>query len=172
MKRYFLNTIKAATIILPMLLFVVLIACQSKADATKAPNFHLLDVNGNLVSLSDYKGKVVLLNFFATYCPPCRVEMRDFVKLQNKYGPKGFVVLAISVDQNPHIVLPRFVRAMRLNFPVLIATSKVIKDYGDIYALPVTFIIDRNQRIIKSFLGMVTEERIEPIIVKALGTDI
>jgi len=168
-KIYWKDMFKISGVIFAILVFVVLVACQSKADEAKAPNFSLLNLQGDLVSLSDYKGKVVLLNFFATYCPPCRIEMSDFVELQRKYGPKGFVVLAISVDQNPHIVLPRFVEAMRLNFPVLIATSKVLEDYGDIYALPVTFIIDRDQKIMKRFLGMVTKDMVEPLIEKALG---
>ncbi len=170
MKRIYLkNIVKVSAVVLPLLFFIAAVACQSKADETQAPNFSLLNLQGDLVSLSDYKGKVVLVNFFATYCPPCRLEMTDFVELQKEYGPKGFIILAISVDQNPQIVLPRFIRAMKLNFPVLIATSKVIKDYGNIYGLPVTFVIDKDQRIMKRFMGMVTRDMLVPLIEKGLG---
>ncbi len=169
-KRIYVKEIfKVSGIIFAILVFVVLVACQSKADDARAPNFSLLNLQGDLVSLSDYKGKVVLVNFFATYCPPCRLEMSDFVELQKEYGPRGFVVLAISVDQNPQIVLPRFAEAMKLNFPVLIATSKVIKDYGNIYGLPVSFLIDRDQKIMKRFMGMVTKDMLVPLIEKGLG---
>ncbi len=149
--------------------FVTLLpACQSKAGSSSAPDFELLNLQGNMVSLADYKGKVVLLNFFATYCPPCRMEIPDFVKLQDKYAKEGFVVIGISVDQNAESVLPDFIARLGINYPILLATQKVLKDYGDIYALPSTFIIDRGQNIVKQFTGLVSSTDVEPLIKKAL----
>ncbi len=146
------------------LLLLITSACQGKADDEHAPGFTLLNLKGDAVELSDYKDKVVLINFFATYCPPCRMEMPDFVRLQKEYGPKGFQVVAISVDNNPEMVLPLFIQRLGINFPVLLGTSKVLKDYGNIYALPVTFILDREHRIKKRFMGMVSEEDLKPVL--------
>ena len=152
-----------------LVLLTALPACSSKASSQEAPDFTLLNLNGDEVHLSDYRGKVVLLNFFATYCPPCRMEMPEFVDLQREYGPKGFKVIAVSVDEDPQQVLPPFIQRMGLNFPVLMATSKVIADYGNIYALPQTFVIDRQQRIVRHFTGMITRSMVEPLIKDVLG---
>lgn len=148
---------------------IMLPACQTDANSGKAPDFTLLNLQNETVSLSDFRGKVVILNFWATYCPPCRVEIPDFIRLQNQHGKDGLVVLGISTDPNGSQVLPRFVQAMEINYPVLLATSKVIEDYGNIYALPVTFVMDRDHKILKQYTGMVTQEELTPIVREALG---
>lgn len=148
---------------------ILLTACQGNADPTNAPDFTLLNLQDESVNLSDYKGQVVLINFFSTKCPPCRVEIPDFIRLQDQYGSKGFAVIGISVDQNGKRILPGFAQALRINYPILLATSKVIRDYGNIYALPASFLIDRDHRILKHYTGMVTKDELEPIIVNALG---
>ncbi len=147
-----------------------LAACQGSADPSKAPDFTLLNFQDESVNLSDYRGQIVLINFFSTNCPPCRVEIPDFIHLQGQYGSKGFAVIGISVDQNGKRILPGFVQTLRINYPILLATSKVIRDYGNIYALPASFLIDRDHRILKHYTGMVTRDELEPIIVNALGT--
>lgn len=159
------------SIITPLFLAaaVVLTACSSGAEAPKAPNFTLLNLEDKPVRLSDFSGQVVFINFFATYCPPCRLELPDFVRLQERYRDKGFVVLGISVDQDWEKVMPFFIKALEINFPVLRATPAVLKDYGDIFALPTSFLIGRDGRIIKEFKGMVTESEIEPLIIAALS---
>ncbi len=164
-----LNAIKHLALALAFV--TTLTACNSTASSQQAPDFTLLNLNGDEVRLSDYRGKVVLLNFFATYCPPCRMEMSDFVRLQNKYAKDGFTVIAISVDENAPSVLPPFIQRLKLNFPVLLATSKVIADYGNIYALPQTFLIDKEQKVVKHYTGMITEAIIEPLIKEALGLE-
>lgn len=148
---------------------ILMPACQSNADSQKAPDFTLLDLKNNTVNLSDFKNKVILLNFFATYCPPCRMEIPDFIALHKKYGKEGFTVLGISVDESPTVILPPFIKRLKINFPVLQATSKVLEDYGNVYALPRTFILDRDHKIIRDYTGMVYEEEIKPVIKKALG---
>ncbi|UKL14185.1 TlpA disulfide reductase family protein [Dissulfurimicrobium hydrothermale] len=162
-------SIKLLTVFFFLVAIVHVSACRGMANPVKAPDFTLLNLENKKVSLSDFKGKVVLLNFWATYCPPCRAEMPDFIALQNKYASKGFNVIGISVDEDWQEVLPSFVKAMKVNYPILIANTKVLKDYGDIYALPATFIIDREQKIVKSYTGMVTQDEIEPVILKALN---
>ncbi|PXF55753.1 MAG: hypothetical protein C4B57_01755 [Deltaproteobacteria bacterium] len=148
---------------------ILLSACQGEADPSRAPDFMLLNLRDESVNLSQYRGQVVLINFFATSCPPCRAEIPDFISLQDKYGSKGFTVIGISVDQNGKRILTRFVKALGINYPVLLATSKVIRDYGNVYALPASFLIDRNHRILKHYTGMVTRHELEPVIVNALG---
>ncbi len=164
-----MNNIRMTTLVgLLMALLVLMPACQGKTEVSSAPGFTLLNLAGNTVSLSDFEGKVVLLNFFATYCPPCRMEIPDFVRLQQEFGPKGFVVIGISVDNDGERILPPFVERLGINYPVLLATTKVLKDYGNIYALPVTFILDRDHKIVKKYTGMVNEEELRPIILKLL----
>ncbi len=147
-----------------LVLLILMPACQGKTEMSMAPEFTLLNLAGNTVNLSDYSGKVVLINFFATYCPPCRMEIPDFVKLQKEFGPEGFVVIGISVDNDGERVLPPFVEKLGINYPILLATSKVLQDYGNIYALPVTFILDKNHKIVQKITGMVNEEELRPII--------
>jgi len=159
-----MSLIKSIFLSLLISFITLLPACQGKADEAHAPGFSLLNLSGDLVSLSDYRGKVVLINFFATYCPPCRVEMTDFVNLQKMYAKKGFTVIAISVDNEPQKMLPAFIERLGLNFPVLLATTKVLKDYGNIYALPSTFILDRDHKIVRKITGMVNQEEMEPVI--------
>ncbi len=162
---------KRLPVLLVTILFclVLLPACQSSADSQKAPDFTLLDLHNKTVRLSDFDGKVVMINFFATYCPPCRMEIPDFVKLQKKYEKEGFTVIGITVDENPTVMLPPFMERLGINYPVLQATNKVLRDYRNVYALPRTFILDREHHIIRDYTGMVTEEEIEPIIKQALG---
>jgi len=156
-------------VFLSLMGIILLPACQGNADPSKAPDFTLLNLQDESVNLSKYKGQVVLINFFSTNCPPCRVEIPDFIRLQDQYGSKGFAVIGISVDQNGKRILPGFVQALRINYPILLATSKVIRDYGNIYALPASFLIDKNHLILKHYTGMVTKDELEPIIVNALG---
>lgn len=156
-------------VFLSLIGLILLPACQGSADHSRAPDFTLLNLQDESVNLSEYKGQVVLINFFATNCPPCRAEIPGFVRLQDQYGSKGFAIIGISVDQNGKRILPGFAQALRINYPILLATSKVIRDYGNIYALPASFLIDRDRRILKHYTGMVTKDELEPIIVNALG---
>ncbi len=165
------NTKKSIILLTALLTIACVSACADNADSSTAPDFTLLNLQGETVSLADFKGKAVLVNFFATYCPPCRAEIPDFVDLQKKYRAKGFVVIGISVDENGPFVLPPFIQALDINYPVLMATSKVIADYGNIYALPQSFMLDTRHRIVKHFMGMVTREDLEPLIKEALEKD-
>jgi cytochrome c biogenesis protein CcmG/thiol:disulfide interchange protein DsbE len=134
-----------------------------------AKSFALLNYDNQLVNLSDFKDKMLLVNFFATYCPPCRAEMPDFIRLQEKYGDKGFNVIAISVDNEYDRLIPHFVKAAKINFPVLRATRQVVKDYGNVFALPVSFLLNKEHKIIEKINGPVSIEDIEPVIKKELG---
>jgi cytochrome c biogenesis protein CcmG/thiol:disulfide interchange protein DsbE len=111
-----------------------------------APSFTRIDLNDRQVSLAGYRGKVVLLNFWATWCAPCLTEMPRFVAWQQKYGGRGLQVIGISMDdeEQPVRILSQ---KYRLNYPVIMGDEKIGEMYGGILGLPVTFLIDRSGRI-------------------------
>ena len=126
-----------------------------------APAFTLKDMNGADVSLADFKGQVVLLNFWATWCGPCRYEIPTFVKLQDKYrGRVAF--LGLSVD-DPVEKLKPFAEKYSVNYPLLVGLGREdLQDaYGPIYGIPITVLIDRQGNICKSHAGLATEEQLE-----------
>lgn len=122
------------------------------SDANRAPDFTLRNMDGELVSLSDFNGKVVILNFWATWCAPCREEIPGFIELQTKYD-RDLVILGISVDMDGPTVVPPYAEKMGINYPVLYATTEIMTDYGGITGIPTSFILDRNLVIQRSYLG-------------------
>jgi thiol-disulfide isomerase/thioredoxin len=117
---------------------------SSAADLKKAaPDWQLSDVDGKPVKLSDFKGKVVILDFWATWCPPCRTEIPSFVAFQKKYEDKSFTVIGVSLDERGPSVVKSFMRSFGMNYPVVMGTPKIVLDYGGITAIPTTFVIDR-----------------------------
>jgi peroxiredoxin len=132
-------------------------------DAPKANlDFTLKDMHGNDVKLSDYKGKVVLLNFWATWCGPCRLEIPSFVELQEKYKAQGFEVLGVSVDDPPE-ALPPFAKQFKINYPLLVGRERedVQNAFGPIFAVPITAIIGRDGRVCIKHIGPVPKEQFE-----------
>ena len=117
-----------------------------------APDFTLSDIEGRKLALSDYKGKIVLLNFWATWCTPCRAEIPHFVEMQNKYGPQGFQVIGISMDDSAKPV-HEFYQQYKLNYPVAVGDDQLANRFGGILGLPVNFLIDRQGRIHSKHLG-------------------
>ncbi|NPA41658.1 MAG: TlpA family protein disulfide reductase [Aquificae bacterium] len=120
-----------------------------------APDFKLKTLDGKEVSLSDYRGKVVLINFWATWCPPCREEMPLFESVYRKYKDKGFEILAISTDASIDPVR-KFVREFKLSFPILYDDKNVVNLYS-VQGLPTSFLIDREGKIVKVRLGKYKE---------------
>jgi len=121
----------------------------------QAPDFKLKTLDGKEVSLSDYRGKVVLINFWATWCPPCREEMPLFERVYKKYRDKGFEILAISTDTSTEPV-KKFVKEYKLSFLILMDADNVSGLYG-IQGLPTSFLIDREGKIVKVRLGKYKE---------------
>lgn len=112
-----------------------------------APDWQLQDLEGKSVRLSDFKGKVVVLNFWATWCPPCRREIPDFVALQKQYADKGLVIIGVSLDEGGAAVVKPFVKKMGINYPVVMGDQKTMAAYGGIQVVPTTFIIDKTGKL-------------------------
>lgn len=123
-----------------------------------APAFTLTDIKGEKLSLDSFRGKVVLLNFWATWCGPCREEIPGFVQLQQHYGPQGFQILGISMDDSPGPVGP-FYKEFHMNYPVAMGNAKLGALYGGIYGLPTSFLIGRDGRIYDDVPGEVDMAR-------------
>jgi cytochrome c biogenesis protein CcmG/thiol:disulfide interchange protein DsbE len=132
-------------------------------DAPRADlDFTLKDMDGNDVTLSDLKGQVVLLNFWATWCAPCRLEIPWFVEFQEKYKDKGLRVVGVSVDDPPEALLP-FARQFKVNYPLLVGRDRedVQTAFGPIFGVPITVIIGRDGRICVKHVGPVGKEQFE-----------
>ncbi len=134
-----------------------------------APPFSLTDVFGHKLSLADYHGKVVLLDFWATWCPPCRMEIPGFIQLQRQYGSEGFQVIGISMDDSVQPVIP-FYKQFGMNYPVAMGSSQLAGLYGGIIGLPTTFLIGRDGRIYDKVPGAVDEQHFTVEIKSLLAT--
>jgi thiol-disulfide isomerase/thioredoxin len=115
-------------------------------------DFTLKSIEGKSVKLSDFKGKIVIVDFWATWCMPCREGIPDLIALQNEY--KDVQVIGITVDQNPMEVVPSFVKEFKINYPILLSDSNVLQQYGGIDAIPTSFIISKDGKIIKKYVGL------------------
>jgi len=122
-------------------------------DFKKAPEFALLDIDGSINKLSDFKGKVIILDFWATWCPPCRAEIPHFVELYDEYKNKGLEVIGVSLDSNPEKALPPFIEEYDINYTMLVSDRGVTDSYGGVRSIPTTFVIDREGRIRKKYIG-------------------
>ncbi len=135
----------------------------SKPASTRnaAPAFILKDVDGKPVSLADYKGKVVLLNFWATWCGPCKIEIPWFIEFQKTYKDKGFTVIGVALDDEGWEAVKPYISDKQVNYPVVTGTTAVEQLYGGIDALPTTFIIDKEGRIANTHVGLVSRKEYE-----------
>jgi thiol-disulfide isomerase/thioredoxin len=133
-----------------------------------APVFSLSDLSGRPLSLSDYKGKVVVLDFWATWCEPCRIEIPGFVEMQNRYGSQGLAMIGISMDDGPGPVV-EFYRQFKMNYPVALGNERLGELYGGIFGLPTTFLIGRDGRIYAKHVGATDPARIEEEVKQLLA---
>jgi len=132
---------------------VAIIACDTKPRKIKgmATDFTLKNLDGKEISLSDFKGKVIMLDFWATWCPPCVKAVPELITLHEKYKAEGFEVIGISMDHSVGDARS-FVKDKNVPYTVLMSSSKVEKQYG-VINIPVTFLIDRSGKVVKKHLG-------------------
>ena len=133
---------------------VVHAAVKPEKDRKAAPDFTLKDANGASVKLSDYKGKVVLLDFWATWCGPCKIEIPWFIEFEQTYKDKGFAVVGVSMDEDGWSVVKPYIQERKVNYRVLLGTEMLSQLYGGLDALPSTFLIDRTGRIASVHIGL------------------
>jgi peroxiredoxin len=134
-----------------------------------APSFVLKDAGGKPISLTAYKGKVVLLNFWATWCAPCRIEMPRFEEFSNKYQSRGLVVIGVSLDDGGWKTVQPALAKLKITYSVVLGDSKVSNSYGMADLLPVTFLIDRTGKIQAVKEGFGKKEEFESTIEKLLA---
>jgi peroxiredoxin len=132
------------------------------------PEWSLKDVKGKTVRTADFKGKVVILNFWATWCGPCRAEIPNFIALQKQYEKQGLVIVGLSVDEDGADVVKLFAQRLGMNYPVVLADQKIQEAFGGIEAVPTTFIIDHDGRVLKKHPGFTDKDafqkEIEPLL--------
>lgn len=123
------------------------------------PDFSLVSVeDGTVIDSKNLKGKVLLINFFATWCPPCRQEIPDLIEFQEKYGDQGFSVIGISTDQGGPELLKKFIKKMKINYPIVLAAAETPHDFGNIIGIPTNFLINRSGKIVSRYDGYVDHE--------------
>jgi thiol-disulfide isomerase/thioredoxin len=136
--------------------------------AGAVPDFTLPDLSGTAVRLSDYRGKVVLLDFWATWCGPCRMEIPHFLELTSKYGERGFVVVGVAMDETGAEVVRPFVEKYRITYPIVLGDAYTANRFGGVSALPTTLLLDREGRQVRKYVGYrdlkVFEQDIAPLL--------
>ena len=135
-----------------LLLFLV----QAAPAASQMPSFVLTDaVSGDDVSSKQFEGKVLLVTFFATWCPPCMQEIPDLIDLQDNYASKGFSVLGLSMDQGGRGIVKKLVEKRSINYPVLMADEATANDFGGVIGIPTSFLVNKKGRLVKKYPGYV-----------------
>lgn len=126
-----------------------------------APDFALKDADGKTVHLSDYKGKVVLLDFWATWCGPCKIEIPWLIEFERQHKHEGFSVLGVSMDEDGWDAVKPFVSGAGINYRVVMGNDMIADQYGGVEALPTTFLIDRDGKIAAVHVGLTSKSEIE-----------
>jgi len=148
-------------IIFIITVFLFAASTAQTAKKYKAPNFSLQTQSGKVIELAELKGKVVLLNFWATWCPPCRAEIPDFIKVYNSYKSKGFEIIGIALDNEGWFKVAPFIKETKINYPVVLGSEKEVQQYGNFESIPTSFIIDKNGYIAGRQIGLLSKDALE-----------
>ena len=134
----------------------------------KMPEFNLPSaLDGEVVKSKDFAGKVLLVTFFATWCPPCRQEVPTLIKLQSDYESKGFSVIGLSVDDKKKVVV-KMIKKEKINYPILMAKGKTARDFGGIVGIPISFLVNKQGIIVKRYTGYIPKSLLEKDIKEIL----
>jgi cytochrome c biogenesis protein CcmG/thiol:disulfide interchange protein DsbE len=144
-------------------------AVKPEAKRKPAPDFTLKDDMGRAVKLSDYKGKIVLLNFWATWCGPCKLEIPWFIEFEQRYKDSGFAVLGVSMDEEGWEVVKPYVEKAKMNYRIVIGNDSMAQQYGGVDSLPTSFFVDREGRIAATHIGLVSKGEYQKDINELLG---
>jgi thiol-disulfide isomerase/thioredoxin len=138
-----------------IVLFAVFFLSAELSSATsKMPPFSLAEVtDGKTVDSQEFQGKALLVTFFATWCPPCMEEVPTLIKLQEEFAKDGFSVIGLSLDEGGPGVVVRLIRKQGINYPVVMANSGTIRDFGGVYGIPMSFLVNRNGNVVKRYTG-------------------
>jgi len=154
--------ITAALRLLTMLLLTP--AIMLSQPATKAPNFSLKTADGKTVELKKLQGKVVVVNFWATWCGPCKAEIPGFLEVYQQYKSKGLEIVGVSLDQSGWDVVKPFVEKAKITYPVVVGDGKLANAYDGIEAIPTTFIVDKKGNITKKHVGYMSKDDLQKLI--------
>lgn len=141
---------------------------SAQKSSALAPDFTLPTTDGKTLKLSDLKGKVVIIDFWATWCSPCRKGIPDLIELKKKYGAKGFEIVGVSVDTDTKNEVIPFMKEYKINYPVVYGNMNVYQQYGGIRAIPTSFVIDKQGKIVASYEGLMSKETYENHIKKLM----
>lgn len=141
---------------------------ETPKAGSAAPDFTLHDLKGKGVQLSSFKGKAVIVDFWATWCEPCKIEMPWLVDLQKKYGSQGLQIIGVAMDDADEQTIGAFAHKMGVNYPVLKGTEAVADLYGGLDSLPATFFLDRSGKIVDVAVGLTSQSVLEDSIKRSL----
>ena len=144
-------------------------AAATMSNKQMAPDFELQSLDGKTVHLSDFRGKAVLLNFWATWCQPCKIEMPWFEQLQKQYAPAGLQVIGVAMDDAGKEDIAKFAKNLGVDYPILLGKESMGDAYGGVQFLPATFYVGRDGRVVDKMFGLKGRDEIEGNIKKALG---
>ena len=132
------------------------------SEGSMAPDFMLPKARGEgSITLSDYRGSVVLVNFWATWCPPCREEIPDFIKVRDSLHPQGFEIIGVALDEGGAKVVVPFAQEYGISYPLAIGDQRVTRSYGGIRGIPTSFLLDREGKIVQKYVGAVDAQTLE-----------
>jgi len=147
-----------------ILILVAFTGADAFNNPKKAPDFSLVTNKGMAITLSKLQGKVVLVNFWATWCGPCRAEIPAFLEVYKEYKSKGFEIIGVSLDQDGWKKVNPFIDRFKITYPVVIGDANLVKAYGDFNAIPTSFVVDRKGNIVTEHVGLLSKEDLIKLI--------
>jgi peroxiredoxin len=159
-----LRRLRPVAAFLSALLAAAALRAGDDFKAAPAPAWQLPDVDGRVINSDQFKGKVVVLDFWATWCPPCRAEIPGYVDLQRKYGRQGLAIVGVSLDRGGPDVVRRFLGDEKVNYQVVLGDDNIVGAFGGVEAIPTTFIIDRHGVVRYRKVGAMETARFEAVL--------